>query len=117
MSDETKPDEYLPLVVFGQLMWHCEASIVGTEAALKVLRDAIDEAIVNNASKRTFMPGDGEGYYVEIIKATEDEVNRLPNQYTDENANSGDDLPNRFEFWKVSQRTFQPTPAPGGEKV
>lgn len=101
-------DEYHPLVVFGQLMWHCEASIVGTEAALRSLRDAIDEAIENNASKRTFMPGDGEGYYVEVVKATEDEVNRLPNQYTSDIANSGDDLDDRFEFWKVKTRTFKP---------
>ena len=110
-------DDYHPLVVYGQLMWHCEASIVGTEEALVSLRDAIDEAIAKGAARRAFMPGDGEGYYVEVLKATADEVDRLPNQYTDENANSGDELDNRFEFWKKLAKFFKeqgPTPK-GGE--
>ena len=56
------------LHIWGQASEHDDATIIGSEKALKALRDAIDAAIERTvAGAGTVFAGDGEGYYVTVV--------------------------------------------------
>lgn len=54
------------LHIYGQDLWHSQATIVGNTNALMVLRDAIDEALQIGKSETSAMVTDGEGYEIVI---------------------------------------------------
>jgi len=86
MSDRRRTKaEYdaLPwLHIYGQSMWHDQASIVGTVAGLEALRDAINAAIERGTGKATASVSDGEGYFIEVVRAAGPTL-MAPLPYTD----------------------------------
>lgn len=54
--------------IYPQYIWHGEAKIEGTRAALVVIRDAIDKALRTgmDGESETLIAADGEGYSVEV---------------------------------------------------
>ena len=61
--------DYPLLHIFSQFFFHDKASIVGNEAALTLLRDALTEILEKGGKTREIqaMTNDGEGYTVAII--------------------------------------------------
>ncbi|MEY8192196.1 hypothetical protein AB4X15_21400 [Peribacillus simplex] len=63
-------DEPMPLChIFGQQMWHSNASLIANRTALLELKEAIDVAL--KQTRLGLMPSDGEGYDL-FIKCVED---------------------------------------------
>ena len=58
------------LHVYGQFTYHSEATIRGTREGLTALRDAIDKAISSRRGVAEVIAGDGEGYHVEVLRAS-----------------------------------------------
>jgi hypothetical protein len=62
-------------------LWHDDAHIVGDEAALRALREAIDAAIRRGAASSSYIfTCDGEGYRVRVVRRA---TNDLPVPYVD----------------------------------
>lgn len=77
----------MTLHVYAQKAWHEQATIVGTEAAIKRLRDACNEALASSPGVDEFETTDGEGYTLVVIVTDDDswwEQFKLP--YTDDDA-------------------------------
>lgn len=55
------------LHIYGQDTWHDDVHIVGTEEALKELRDTIDEALCGVPHTMDAFVNDGEEYGIKII--------------------------------------------------
>lgn len=74
------------LHIWGQASEHDDVTIIGSEKALKALRDAIDAAIERTvAGAGTVFAADGEGYYATVICLNAPHVwRRLAVPYTDE---------------------------------
>ena len=84
------------LHVYGPLWWHADSHIVGTDEALRGLRDAIDRALVDGAGYQDCFTNDGEGFTLHVLRVDESTFNRLSLPYTDESArdtNSGRVIP------------------------
>jgi hypothetical protein len=76
------------LHIYAQPYWHSEARIMGTPAALKCLRDAIDAALSSHLETQSVgIVADGEGYHVLVSIATKDELSKEFLPYTDKMAN------------------------------
>lgn len=85
------------LHIYGQSMWHSEASIEGTRDGLKALRDAIDEALRTSREVRTepLFTGDGEGYRTVIRIKSADQIRDAILPYVDEIARDPRTRPDR----------------------
>jgi hypothetical protein len=75
------------LHVYGQAWWHNDAIIVGDEAALYALRNAIDYALLHRyADSADVFVGDGEGFNVRVLVADSNEISdeKFPMPYSDD---------------------------------
>ena len=72
--------------IFAQSFWHDSATICGTKAALEDLRDAIDCALISGQDEATAFVNDGEGYRIEVMQFSEDEMMKMVVPYTSEPA-------------------------------
>lgn len=93
------------LHIYAQEMWYDESYIAGTPEALKLLRDAIDAAIENGSSKAGYFVCDGEGYTVEgytveVVAATDEQMAKMAVPYTDDCA-KGDAESMKFGPWTL----------------
>lgn len=74
MDDQEDPlteEQYAALPwchVYAQYVWHSEAQIWGTRAALTAIRDAIDKALTTGMTAGTgsLYTTDGEGYAIQV---------------------------------------------------
>ena len=74
--------------IYGQPMWHADAAIMGTRAALSALRDAIDKALATGMESRMeAFASDGEGYHVIVSIRSMDGLESEPLPYTESYAN------------------------------
>jgi hypothetical protein len=64
------------LHLYAQQTHHDEAYISGSLESLFALRKAVDEAIINTASKSSFFASDGEGYDLHIVCMSDDDAAR-----------------------------------------
>jgi hypothetical protein len=53
--------------LYGQLIWHDEALIIGNRAGLEKLIDALNRALISGKSKAGASTADGEGYDLHIV--------------------------------------------------
>lgn len=76
----------MKLHIYAQLLWHGEAFIVGTPAALRALRDTCDLALEGKTQAVTSFAADGEGYNVFVVPLEESDPRweQLVLPYTDE---------------------------------
>ena len=67
------------LHIYGQEAWHDDVYVIGDIEALKELRDTIDKLLLTKESQEspTFFCGDGEGFSVRVMVATEEELDRV----------------------------------------
>lgn len=73
------------LHIYAQAQWHDEAWIAGNEEGLRLLRDAIDKALIDRKAESDHVfTTDGEGYRVHVLSLTEIELDSLVMPYTDE---------------------------------
>lgn len=86
------------LHIYAQEYWHDEAYIVGTQAALGALRNAIDAALETGRGKAELFVSDGEGYTVHVMAESDETMGKLCAPYTDEFAL---DKRNRFGPWNI----------------
>ncbi len=81
-----KPDgEMRSLHIYGQEFWHCNATIVGTRAALERLHQQLGNALagIESTPDDYFYVNDGEGYKVIVLEVSEEDFQRLPEPYVD----------------------------------
>lgn len=100
------------LVVYAQQQEHDDAFLVGNNAALGRLRDAIDAALVSGDGEADFFQPDGEGYTLHVV-ITEDAWSarpptiwqRLVESYADyPGRDRGDDFRNLSPHALVAER-------------
>ena len=81
------PDEVPWLMIYGQEYEHDDLHIVGTEAGLTRLRDAIGKALASNkalSNRRAYeemIAPDGEGYEVTVQVCRLPELGKMPPHY------------------------------------
>lgn len=83
------------LHIYAQEIWHDAAYIAGTTDALKLLRDAIDAAIATGTGRTRCFVCDDEGYTIEVVAATDEQLDKMPVPYTDDVARA---TPESMEF-------------------
>lgn len=88
------------LHIYAQDAWHDEAYIAGTREALKLLRDAIDSAIEKGTGSAECFVCDGEGYRIEVVVATKEQIGNMVVPYTSECA-KGDAESVKFGPWTL----------------
>lgn len=76
------------LHIYAQAMWHDQAFIVGSKAALEALGKAIARAIESGKSSAQSHTADGEGY---VVMVAVHEANDLAEPYTDREFMGKDD--------------------------
>lgn len=69
------------LRIYGQHSWHQPAFIVGDEAGLRALRNAIDAALGEATGSEAFDPGNGELYELHVICTSPVLVEALASHY------------------------------------
>jgi hypothetical protein len=74
--------EYGVLHVFPQYSNHDEAYIAGTPGELRVLRDAINEALLHGEAEMGTFASDGEGYEIHIVAVDDATSQLLATAYT-----------------------------------
>ncbi len=71
------------LNIYPQLMAHADALLVGNEAELRQLRDALNRALANDSSSSGATASDGEGYAVLVVCVPDAVVQTLELPYSD----------------------------------
>lgn len=111
-------DRFGWLHLYGQHLWHDDASICGTREGIELLRDALTAALDHPdgvAMAGSLFAADGEGYYVNVHVLPEGEFQRLACPYTDEVAQAP---AGAFWPWHLPVRPKRPTPpAPTPQEV
>ncbi len=69
------------LHVYGQEHQHDEVYLVGDEKALKLLRDAIDQALAMGLGATGVSAADGEGFNVHVVKHDPERMDKLSFPY------------------------------------
>lgn len=95
-----KGEEMETLHIYAQEIWHDDAYIAGTTEALKLLRDAIDAAIATGTGRAECFVCDGEGYRIEVVATTDEQIDKMAVPYTDECA-KGDAESMKFGPWAL----------------
>lgn len=72
------------LHIYAQEIWHGDAYIVGTPAALRMVREAIDAALQTGHIATECCACDGEGYTLYVMSLSEEQMDRLIVPYEDE---------------------------------
>jgi hypothetical protein len=81
---ESWPDGTSLLHVLPSTDPHGEVLIVGTESALRRLRDAVQAALDNEAGLAPgVMTRDGEGYWCAVVRASAADMETVPLHYAD----------------------------------
>jgi hypothetical protein len=99
MDDQSRmtawPEGTKLLHVFGADGPHDSVIVVGTDAALRALRDAVDRALTaGRAAARGTLTRDGEGFWAFVIRATEAQMEEVPLHYQDTiYGDAGDPMP------------------------
>lgn len=89
------------LHLYAQGAWHEEAFIVGEEAALIELRDAINKALETGRGHCMPMQNDGEGYHLLIAKIDSERMDKMANAYTDDIAAEQNRIRHGERFWPL----------------
>lgn len=76
------------LHIYGQEYWHEDAAIIGDRHGLALLRDQINRVLSGNSRIETnddcsFFQNDGEGYSLNVVLATDEEMQSLASAYND----------------------------------
>ncbi len=94
MTGKDFEDQFPGLQVYGQDLWHDDASICGTREGIKRLRDALTQALDNPngvALCEGVFCNDGEGYSVPIYCLPYTEFDALAVPYTGDAAAAPDE--------------------------
>lgn len=86
--------------IYSQEFWHSPAMIMASRDSLVDLRNAIEQALINDQTKVEFFCSDGEGYVLWIKVATDDEMNQvmLPYNFYGSDEITPSSLPSPFTF-------------------
>jgi hypothetical protein len=72
------------LHVYGPQFWHDNVYIVGNEDALGALRDALTAVIDSGRGACLSFASDGEGFAAVVLKADQEQIDKLAMPYSDE---------------------------------
>jgi hypothetical protein len=80
------------LNIYGQEFYHTDAFIVGTKEALSALRAALNKALDDDddsvpVANLQIFASDGEGYSINIICASDEDMEKLELPYNDQDIN------------------------------
>ena len=99
------------LHIYAQEIWHDEAYITGTPEALAMLRDAINTALETGTGRAECFVCDGEGYRIEVVQTTDEQIDKMVVPYTDECARETHES-TKFGPWTLLHPNVEVTGSP-----